>query len=352
MSTKLVRQVETLLLDQLRDLPPQTPLPPEPQLAIKLGISRQTLRKSLANLEAKELIRRVKRKGTFPTRGHQAIPIYQQRARLIGIVSSHAFSKHYPQGLSEGVYKVATHHGYNLVIAGRETRENIYQILDNPYVVGLLLYSITDQDFIGRLAERGKPICIIDHHSECDRIDSIQVDSAKGIILAVQHLYQLGHRKIAFINSNLHSLNPARLQGYETAMRQLKVYLKPEWIVEKPPTFEGGVAGVSELLALPPTKLPTAIIGFSTKVASGALRSILKRGLRVPEDISIVGGGGSMDAKWAKALPPITLLNLSPQELGKAAMSHLLDRIKRPHFPAQNALISPQLENKGSTGKI
>jgi LacI family transcriptional regulator len=353
MLSKLGRQVEATLIDRLKDLPPQHPLPPEPVLAKEVGVSRHTIRAALASLEAQEIVRRIKRKGTFPARGNKSLPIFQRRARMIGIISSHPFGKtNYSREIAGAAYEEASLHGYNLVFAKIGLKENIYQILDDPHVDGLILFpGLRDQTVIRELSERHKPICIVDHHSESTNVESIEPDSRKGAQLAVRHLHQLGHRKIAFINADDPELNPFKLRGYETTMKQLKVYIQPEWIVARAHSQEGGAQAALELLSLPLPKRPTAIIALSTKMGYGAMRAILKRRLKIPKDISILALGGSKPL-FAKDLPDMTTTFYDYPKLGKVAVQRLLERIKRPSSSHQVTLLPVVLEIHETTGKI
>jgi DNA-binding LacI/PurR family transcriptional regulator len=353
MPSKLVAQVEALLLDQINDLPPQKPLSPEPVLAEQLGVSRRTLRSALANLEKRELIRRIKRKGTFPARGHQALPLFQQRARMIGLVASNPFARNsHGRRFAVGAFEEALRHGYNLILLKTEEPKNIYQVLDDSHVDGALLFEIKDQSLIRQMSGRKKPLCLVEHHTRIPGVDSVQGDSKHCTATAVSHLYKLGHRRIAFINADDPELNPERLKGYEWGMQKLKVYRRPEWVIAKPPTLTGGEKGTSYLLSLPALKRPTAIIAFSNRMAYGAMKAIQKAGLEIPRGMSVVGIGGQMASDEISGLPDLTRVYFDSIDLGKIALNHVLDRIKNPHLPRRNTLIPVQIKSNESSGKI
>jgi LacI family transcriptional regulator len=367
MPSKLVRQVETILMERMDDLSPHQPLPPEVVLAKQIGVSRRTLRKALANLESNERVRRIKRKGTFPTRGHQAIPIFQRRARMIGLVDSRPLSYPFGRLIVTGAFKEASRRGYSLVLLKGDLKENVYQLLDDPHVDGLLLSRSKDPGLFEQLLERKKPICQLGNRSHTDRVDSVRTDSKNGSILAVRHLYELGHRRIAFINSDDPKIDPERFEGYQLAIRKLNLFQRPEWIIEKRLSIVGGVEAASYLLSLPSSKRPTAIIAFSVLSAFGAAKAILKRGLQIPEDMSLVGCGGldiltamgregyRLDENlWSqvRGMPELTHLSCDPRDIGHAAVEHLIDRIKNPNQPHRNTLLPMQLKMGKSTGRI
>jgi DNA-binding LacI/PurR family transcriptional regulator len=352
MTSKLVRQVEEQLIDQVRKLSPLSPLPSEPDLAIQLGISRWTIRKALDRLEQRGIVRRIKRKGTFPAQGEKAIPLFRQRARMIGIIATYAFgSQSHTRPIASGAFAEASKNGYILLIARKEVREFIYQVIDCPQVDGLLLTSgIREQRLISELAKRKKPICLLDQASRIEHVDSVQIDSKGLAMLAVHHLYNLGHRKIAFIHSEDPELGPTRLRAYEIAMRKLKILHRPEWILEKEPTIEGGEEGATELLSLPISKRPTAIVVAGPRAAHGAMKIILRSGLQIPKDISVIAGGSHFPS--THDMPKLTRITTRVADLGRIAVQHLLDRMKNPDQPTRNTLLPVHVQINETTGRI
>jgi DNA-binding LacI/PurR family transcriptional regulator len=348
----LIQNAENLLIGELRRLSPHQPLPSELQLAKQYGISRWTIRKAFAILEKKGLIRRFKRKGTFPAQGRHANPILRQQARMIGLIATNAFAtQSQTRPIASGVFSEASQNGYILVVAKKEIRENIYQIIDCPLVDGLLLSEgVNDPRLICELAKRKKPICLLNQTSRIEKVDSVQMDLKGSAMLAVRHLYELGHRRIAFIHSSDSDWGPLRLRSYEMAMRKLRILQRPEWILEKSPTFEGGEEGAAELLSLPSSRRPTAIIISGNRSAHGVLKIILQCGLQIPQDMSVIGGSGSFPP--SNKLPKLTRVTSKGQDLGKIAVQHLLDRLKNPNQPARNTLLPVTIQIKETTGKI
>jgi LacI family transcriptional regulator len=352
MLSKLVKQVESALVDLLNELPPRTPLPPEPQLAKHFNVSRHTIQTALGSLVSKEMVQRIKGKGTFPIQGEKSPPLLQRRARMLGIVASKPFtSTGYARLISQTALEEAKVHGYNLVIVTPESVENIYRVLDDPHVDGLIvLPSTRDQALLAALSNRKKPICIVDHYSTSDNIDSVRSDSEKGAILAVKHLYELGHRRIAFVNANNPELNPERLRGYERGMKQLDVFVRPEWIVDGSHDLEGGARATSQLLSLPPTKRPTAIIVFDVKMGYGVLKSIFKKKLRIPQEISMISLGGDVIHWLQKGMPIMTRVVHELEKLGKLSVEHILERIKNPNLRRRTSLLPGKIEVNETTG--
>lgn len=351
MPSKLVHQLENLLLDRINELSPEQSLPPERTLAKEFHVTRRTLRKAYASLEAKDIIRRVNGKGTFPVRGRRAIPIFQRRARMIGVVIGRAFRTFFHE-IARAAFEAAHDQGYNLVLALKDKEESFYRILDDPHVDGLCLFEVNDQKLIRELSERKKPTCLINHYSKTANVDSVQNDSQKATAMAVRYLYELGHRKIAFVDSNDPEYNPDRRPGYEKAMQQLKILRRPEWIMEMPRTRKGGAEVISNILSLSPSKKPTAIIVFSTPVVIGMHDKLVKHGLSIPKDISIVSLGALFKREWYPSVPNLTRVASDNISLGRRAIEQLIERIQKPNLPRRNILTPVYIEEGKSTGRI
>lgn len=184
---------------------------------------------------------------------------------------------------------------------------------------------------------------------------SFSVDNEKGITQALQHVYDLGHRKIAHIAGRLDMPDAIlRLQGYQSFLRTQRIPYREEWVTMGQFQIEGGRRAMSQLLELPDR--PTAVVCANDEMAIGAMFCAFDKGLRVPEDISIVGF--DMTPGSANVYPPLTTVRQPTGELGQAAVRALIDQIEgRPTEPqtvldtelvirASTAPCTPALEEK------
>jgi DNA-binding LacI/PurR family transcriptional regulator len=358
MLSRLAKQVEKALLELINELPDQSRLPTEPLLAKRLNVSRHTIRTALASLESKEVVQRIKGKGTYPTQGRRSLPLLQRRARMLGLVTIKPpflpkGGAGYTRRLAHSADEEAHRQGYNLVLVRQEPKENVYRILDDPHVDGIIvLASIRDQTFLNEISERNKPVCIIDHYSTSENIDSVRSDSEQGASLAVKYLYDLGHRKIAFVNVTDPELNPERLQGYERGMKKMSLFIRPEWVVDGSYNPEGGANAASQLLSLTASKRPTAIIAFDIKIGYGVLKALFKKRLKVPKDVSLISLGGDEIPWLQKGMPMMTRVLHEPEKLGKLAVEHLLERIKNPSLRRRVSLLPGRIIVNETTAEV
>src|SRR5262249_374827 len=138
---------------------------------------------------------------------------------------------------------------------------------------------------------------------------------------AVRHLLDLGHRRIAAITGPRGRMaSGERLRGYYAAMAGAGVLPDPRLVVESNFQFEGGFEAGGARLA-PPDR-PTAIFPFNDGLAMGAMEAVRSRGLRVPEDVSIVGFDDTIEAQFVT--PGLTTVRQPLAEMGRMAVSILV----------------------------
>jgi DNA-binding LacI/PurR family transcriptional regulator len=181
------------------------------------------------------------------------------------------------------------------------------------------------------LAGRGIPVVSIGSTKKLESATSIEVDYRKGIRQAIQHLAVLGHRRISFISGPLH-LRAAKLRqdAYIASMAEIGIKVPASYMIEGDHKMEGGYAAAEECFKR--GQLPTALLCSNDMTAIGVLHALSARGLKVPEDISIVGFDDIHMAQFT--VPPLTSIRMAGSDLAKAAFHALplyLDSQSKKH---------------------
>jgi len=193
-------------------------------------------------------------------------------------------------------------------------------------VDGIIFMSTSARQDNRHLAHGGAiPMAVINRYGVNRRLIRILWDDRAGARTAVQHLAELGHRRIGLIGGPRGRLSATRrLQGYTAAHRAAGVAVDPRLIVGGDYTVEAGLSGVRQLLKLSPP--PSAIVAANDTMAMGALRGIHAAGLRCPDDVAVVGIGDP--PFMAFAAPPLTTVALPVEAAGRRAAERLLERIR------------------------
>ena len=174
---------------------------------------------------------------------------------------------------------------------------------------------------------------------------SVGVDNTRGVYLAMLHLFEMGHSRIAFVTQG-HRTNTEqqRLRGYKTALTTHHLPVDDTLIVGGDGNITGGVTVVPQLLAITPR--PTAIFCYNDMTAIGVINGLQQHGVRVPQDISVVGFD---DLSIASAFSPtLTTVRQPTAQLGHAAIV-MLQRLAVSNDGLQPQVFEPELVVRQST---
>lgn len=321
-------------------------------VAKRAGVSPTTVSRVLAGklVARAETVERVRSAATA-LRYHPNVlaqGLITRRTGTIAVVVTDICDPAYPLAI-RGVVDVATANGYSLFLVSANTHAtdpNYLRFVSHYRVDGAILYSssVTDEE-IKQLQTSGVRTVLINRQME--GIASISVDGEQSGYLATQHLIALGHRRIAYISgSSTTRQTLPRRNGYERALREAKIKIDPALIVAGDSEPEGGAAAMERLLAL--ADPPTAVFAYNDMTAIGALETIRARGLRVPDDISVVGYDGIEVTRFLT--PPLTTIEQPRRLLGTLAMKILLHLLRdEPIPPDELATLIPQLVLRKST---
>jgi LacI family transcriptional regulator len=171
-------------------------------------------------------------------------------------------------------------------------------------------------------------------------LDYAGVDEVEGAQLAIEHLYHLGHRRIAFVGGDPNaSTGKERIEGYQLALARLGLQFDPLLLIPSTPTRRGGHDSVQKLLQM--ESRPTAALCFNDVVALGVIKALQLSELKVGADFGVVGFNNIADA--AQSLPGLTTIDTSPRQLGETAAELLIRRIEKPDSPIQTVILQPKL---------
>ena len=177
-------------------------------------------------------------------------------------------------------------------------------------------------------------------------VTSVGVDERAAGRIATEHLVELGHERIGFVAGDAYAL-PTREKtlGHRDALRTAA--LSDGLISHAGFTVNGGREGLRELLQRPKGRRPTGVICSSDLMAIGVLQEAAAQGLRVPEELSIVGFDGIAAASWTN--PPLTTVEQPIDEIARAAVDALHDHIERPLERRPSYVFRPRLRVAGTS---
>ncbi len=282
-----------------------------------------------------------------------------RRSFAIGVVVASVSNPFYPD-LIEGVEDVIGKLGYTLLLAttehDKERETKIFHSMLQRQVDGLVVAAVQSEDAdIQGLVASGVHVVLASRNLATLPSDTVIVDNVGGAVMAVRHLQEHGHHLIAHV-AGPQSILPfhERLSGYRQAVEVAG--LEEPLITEADETTpSAGAAAFARLLDLP--RRPTAVFVFNDRAALGVLWVCRNRGLRVPEDMALVG----FDNIWVDAITasPLTSVDGKARVIGREAARLLMTRIDESHAPEGEdrsatepiqILLSPRLILRESCG--
>lgn len=271
-----------------------------------------------------------------------------QRTNLIGVVISDIGNPFFAE-YSEALQTAAEASGHRAVLAssGRDAarESDLADALLELRVEGLAIVGpVLGLAEMARLGAAGPTVVVSRHEASEAGLDTVVNDDAAGARLAVEHLAGLGHRRIAHITGGTGAGSPQRAEGFAAAMAACG--LDTDGLVADGDfTESGGYAAARTLLAARPA--PTALVAANDLSAVGALQAIDEAGLRVPEDLSLVG----YDNTHLAALRQFSLTSVDQprQRLADLTVAALLARVAAPTSAPRRRSVTPRLVVRAST---
>jgi DNA-binding LacI/PurR family transcriptional regulator len=313
-------------------------------------VSRTINRVSTVNPRmAKRVWEAIEKLDYFPNT--QARALVSGRSRLLGLIVSEITNPFFPE-LIQGFEDIAVEHGYEILISSTNYDPArmalcIRRMLERRAEgVAVMTFGV-EKPLLEQLAERKVPLVFVDVGPERPGISLLRVDYHHGIRQGVQHLAALGHRQIAFVSGprRLHSAQ-SRIAAFSKSLAECAIVANPAWIVDGDHTMEGGIDAMDRLLKSKP--LPTAVVCSNDMTAIGVLHKLYRAGLRVPDDLSVIGFD---DIRMAQVtIPPLTTVQMSCFELARAAVTALRAHVEEGGDPKRSYKINTHLVVRESTG--
>ena len=269
-----------------------------------------------------------------------------RRTTTIGLLVPDVSNPFFAQ-IARGAEDAAFEQGYSLfLINSAEDHRREQAALDALWqqeIDGAILCSARlSLDALRTYINRFPAVVLVnrDLYLQVSNTDTINVDDRQGARLAVEHLLEIGKRKIAYIAGPENSVSSERrLQGYRSALQMHKVLAEPGWISHCAPTTDGGRAAALDLLQRMPAI--DGIFCFNDLTALGVLQACREAGRSVPGQVAVIGAD---DIQMASLITPrLTTLRTDPHWIGSRAISLLVQRIHEPDLVPQALVVQPKL---------
>ena len=322
-------------------------LPGERTLALQLGVSYMTVRKSIENLVTQGVLFKVPTKGTFVNhkkvqrRKNRTIGYFLDASMIAGIASP------YYSLIFNAIEKVAAKDGYSVVYFSDNNVDNLSRTLDK--VDGVIATCFPRIESIILKIKQSVPIVVIDNSAADKTIPSIIIDNFNADVDSVDYICSLGHNRIGFMTGLEDSdIGKSRYAGYQHGLSKNNILLDEALVFRGNYSYEAGIDGAEYFLTL--DNLPTAIICANDSMALGAIQRFSQDGISIPKDMSIIGFDDIEVA--SQIVPSLTTIAAPIDEIAKHSFSILKDLIEGKLIEHQHIALPANLIKRQSCAEV
>lgn len=300
--------------------------------------------------------------------------LIQRRTYCIGVAVddlSSTFIVPLIDGFEQGVSNVASPREYNVLYTNScgdiQKKQRQLDFLTQGHVDGVIIYGsfIPEDDLIRRLAASNFPLVLIENALQDLNVNKVLIDNVGGALTATEHLIELGHRRIAHFGGDMNlKVTLDRMNGYVSALQKHGIRVAPELMffpnlneddnwrknsAARSLFYDYGYEQMKTLIQK--NQIPEAIF-FATDISAyGAVRALTEAGLRVPQDVSIIGFDDESAAASLYDAAPITTMRQPLREAGEAGAELLIQALEHPGTPVESKMLYTHLIERGTTAR-
>jgi LacI family transcriptional regulator len=259
--------------------------------------------------------------------------------------------KTYTAEALDGIVDAATEEGVSVVISKPDRTPHWARDLVSAGRRALIaVTTVHTAAHLDALAQAGLPLVVLDPlHLPHSDVNSVGSTNFTGGLAATQHLLSLGHRRVAYVGGPaIAGCNQARMHGYRAAMEAKKVPVPRNYVRHGEFSYQTGQLGAAALLNL--AEPPTAVFTGNDEIALGVIETARTRGLRIPEDLSVVGFDDTLLAQMAS--PPLTTVRQPLRQMGGVALRTALRLANGEKVESHHIELATELVVRDSTAPI
>ena len=329
------------------------------EIAVRAGVSQATVSRVINNKSnvheetRRRVLKVIEELGYIPNAAARSL--VTQRTTKIGLIVSDVTNPFYPE-LVEAVEGLARDNGYVTLLCNTQrdpSKDRVYaRFLIEQRVAGVLFTSVTPQsDAPQQFLRAGIPFVFINRYLKDLAVPSVLTDNVGGAYRMTQYLLELGHSRIAFIRGLSHTTTSQdREAGYRRCLMDHGLKVEGVYLAQGDYSREAAYEATRRLLQLPAP--PTAIFCANDYMAFGALDAVCDRGLRVPDDISVVGFDNIALASLGSI--SLTTMEQPTAKMARRALEILLELIEGNALPQEPLveIYEPRLIVRRTSGPV
>lgn len=282
-----------------------------------------------------------------------ALSLRKNAPRIIGVVVPDIVT-HFFSSILNGIENMAVRNGYFVIITtSHESFENEKRNIENLVnmrvegIIACLSQETTDYSHLTALKDINMPLILFDRVCLTDQFSTVVADGEQSAQIATQHLLDNGSKRVAFIGGANHlDIVKKRKHGYLEALRNNHIPIEKELVVCRKIDYNEGKIATETLLSLP--NPPDAILAMNDTLAFAAIEVIKSHGLRIPQDIAIIGYTDEQHANYIE--PKLSAISHQTYKMGETACQLLIEQTKG-NKDIKQVMVPTQLQVRESSIK-
>jgi LacI family transcriptional regulator len=248
-----------------------------------------------------------------------------------------------------GIEKQLRLRDYYMMLRTVETEEELFALFRNWNLDGLILTGLFEDIFFERLIQAGKPIVLLDSYIKNKKIFNVGLEDYQGGYLATKHLIEKGHRSIVFASPTIlpTGVISERFKGYKAALKEAGIKYSEKNVYQQEIHLSDGILLGKQLSE---RKDITAIFATADLLATGIMTGLSQNGVKVPDDISVIGFDDSYLANLT--VPPLTTIHQDAAEKGEIAVDLLIDFLQNKTTDTSNVIMPVSLVERSTVKDI
>lgn len=278
-------------------------------------------------------------------------------SKLIGVVvpqtedgSRLMFQNNFYSEILGSIEFHARQSGYHVIISATDANESYLTLARERNLDGIIVIGMYPDDFYTQMKKAQIPIVLIDSYCNDHYYHNVRIDDRYGSYVATKYVLDRGHREVAFFAGQLkeNGVMQKRLAGYQDALKEMDLPYSPSMVFEGNIDYENGIKLANRLLDS--GIKASAVVAAADILAIGAMKGLFERGVKVPDDISVMGFD---DLEIAQYLTPgLSTIKQQISLKGERAVEFLIKNIEEPTLSKQELILPVMLIERGSVKEM
>ena len=299
----------------------------------------------------------IERLGYTPNMAARTLSSATKDSKLIGVVvpqteagSRLMFQNQFYSEILGSIELCARQKGYHVIISATDANESYLTLAKERNLDGIIVIGMYPDSFYQQMKKSQIPIVLIDSYCNDHYYHNVRIDDAYGSYLATRYVLERGHRSIAFFSGRIkeNGVMKKRLAGYREALSEYVIPFCEELIFEGDIDYKDGIDSARRLMD---AGLPaTAVVAAADILAIGAAKAFYDQGVKVPDDISLMGFDDLEIAQYMT--PGLTTVRQQISLKGEKAVELLIHNIDEPELTKQELILPVSVAERGSVREI